>query len=219
MTDPIIATRAYYDERAPDYMDLSKPSDRKVRGWLSEELGAEIVAAFAPTGDVLELACGPGTFTKEIVRYASTLTALDGSARMLDRARAAVSDENVTFIEADVFAWEPDGAYDVVFFGYWVSHVPPDRFDAFWEIVRRALRPGGRVAFVDEDDRSSGNDDIKIVDGSPVATRTLADGRRFDIVKVYWHPDDLERRLRASGWDVDVRRVGDGTLVGEGRPA
>lgn len=219
MSDDLIGSqRIYYDERAEHYMDLSKPSDRLGRGFMSDEMTRSLVNEFAPTGDVLELACGPGTFTREIVRHASSLTVVDGSPRMLDRARAAVGGSNVTFIQADLFAWEADRTFDALFFGFWLSHVPPDRFDDFWTLVRRALRPNGRVAFVDEDDRGAVNDRVSIVDGVPRAPRTLADGRTFDIVKVFWRPDDLERALRASGWDVAVRRVGDTFLYGEGHP-
>ena len=216
--DLIGSQRTYYDERAEHYMDLSKPSDRIGRGYMSDEMTRSLIDEFAPTGDVLELACGPGTFTRDIALHASSLTVVDGSPRMLDRARAAVGDANVTFIEADLFTWEPARTYDAVFFGCWLSHVPPDRFEDFWTLVRRCLRPGDRVGFVDEDDRGAVNDEVSIVDGVPTALRTLADGRTFDIVKVFWRPDDLERALRASGWDVAVRRVGDAFLYGEGRP-
>ena len=218
MSDELVAgTREYYDLRAPDYMDLSKPSDRAVRGWLSEELTAELTDAFAPTGDVLELASGTGAWTKHIVRHARTLTCVDSTARMIERNRETIGErENVRYIEADIFGWTPDRAYDAVLSSAWLSHVPLDRFDAFWELVRAALRPGGRVAFLDEDDRGGTNEPTTDVNGVSVAQRTLADGRTFDIVKVFWRPDELERRLRASGWDIEVRPVGETYLFGSG---
>ncbi|MDP9643727.1 ubiquinone/menaquinone biosynthesis C-methylase UbiE [Actinopolyspora lacussalsi] len=36
---------------------------------------------------MLELACGPGTWTPELARHASTLTAVDSSPEMLRVAR------------------------------------------------------------------------------------------------------------------------------------
>jgi hypothetical protein len=33
----------------------------------------------------------------------------------------------VRFICADLFAWSPERRYDVVFFGFWLSHVPLER--------------------------------------------------------------------------------------------
>ena len=215
MSDEIIAAqRAYYDERAPDYLVKTKPSDRAVRGWFPSALGIELTDAFAPTGDVLELACGTGTSTRGLVRYARTLTCVDGSPRMIERNRAEVGDPSITYVVADLFEWEPDRTYDVVFFAFWLSHVPDDRFDDFWALVRRCLGPGGRVGFIDEDDRAA--EPTRNVDGVAVAQRTLADGRTFDIVKVLWRPDELEARLRDLGWDVTVRPVGETFLFGSG---
>jgi hypothetical protein len=56
----------------------------------------------------------------------------------------------VRFIQADLFAWEPDRRYDVVFFGFWLSHVPPGRFEPFWSLVAGCLKPQGRVFFADD---------------------------------------------------------------------
>lgn len=216
--DIVAAQRAYYDERAPDYLDLTKPSDRAVRGWLPEELGARLIDAFAPTGDVLELACGGGACTRDIVRHARTLTCVDGSPRMLERNRGLLGERaNVRYLEADLFDWTPDRAYDEVIFAFWLSHVPDDRFDAFWDLVQRALVRGGRVAFIDEDDRGGVNEPTRVVDGVSLAERTLADGRTFDIVKVFWRPDELEARLRSIGWNIEVRPVGGTFLFGSGR--
>jgi hypothetical protein len=78
------------------------------------------------------------------------------------------------------------------------------------------LRPGGRVAFVDEDDQARERDDVHIRDGVPLARRTLADGRSFDIVKIFWNADELAARLRDLDWNVPVQRISPGLLVGVG---
>jgi len=135
---------------------------------------------------------------------------------MLAINRERLGDPKVTYVQADLFSWEPDRDYDGVFFGFWLSHVPPASFDEFWALVRQCLAPGGRVVFIDEDDRASGHDDVRLIDGVPVARRTLADGRQFDVVKLFWRPEELESRLRSSGWDITVRRAGDTFLYGEG---
>jgi ubiquinone/menaquinone biosynthesis C-methylase UbiE len=85
-----------------------------------------LVDEFAPTGDVLEIACGSGAFTREIVRHANAVTALDGSPRMIERNRQEVADPRVNYVVADAFTWEPDRAYDAAVFSFWLSHVPPD---------------------------------------------------------------------------------------------
>jgi demethylmenaquinone methyltransferase/2-methoxy-6-polyprenyl-1,4-benzoquinol methylase len=211
----IESQREFYDLRAPDFGDEAMP-DRKVSGHMASKLAAALIDEFAPTGDVLELACGPGAFTRELVRHARTVTAIDGSPRMLERNRREVFGDSVTYVNADIFHWQPERRYDAVFFGFWLSHVPPVTFDEFWTLVRSSLRAGGRLAFVDEDDRGAMNDDIYLVDNVPVAPRTLRDGRRFDVVKVYWDPTELQDRLSSLGWQIAVRRVGETFLYGSG---
>ena len=138
---------------------------------------------------------------------------------MIEINRSRVDNAKVTYVNADIFSWDPERAYDAVFFGFWLSHVPPSAFDEFFALVRTCLAPNGRVAFVDEDDRGAGNDDVHSISDVPAARRTLADGRQFDIVKVFWRPEDLGPWLRSSGWDVTVRRTGETFLYGVGHPA
>jgi SAM-dependent methyltransferase len=211
----IASQREFYDLRAPDFGDETVP-DRRVSGHMAIDQARALVDEFAPTGDVLELACGSGSFTRELVRHARTVTAVDGSPRMLERNRREVDDDRVTYVNADIFDWQPGRRYDAAFFGFWLSHVPPTTFDEFWALVRSSLRAGGRVAFVDEDDRGARNDDVHLVGNVPAAPRTLRDGRTFDVVKVFWDPTELQDRLSSLGWQVAVRRVGETFLYGSG---
>ncbi len=121
---------AYYRAVAGEYLD----------GQLDEPGGDELVAAldeFAPAGDVLELACGPGTWTPQLLRYAATVTAVDASPEMVDLARERVAHDldRLRFVTADLFSWRPDRRYDVVSMGFWISHVPWGRFAEFWSRV------------------------------------------------------------------------------------
>src|SRR5262249_52273482 len=107
----------------------SMPSGRRARCWSSPAARASGPAGWPPPRRV---------------------TAVDASAEMLAINRARVSSPAVSYIEADAFAGEPPvSAFDVVFFSFWLSHVPPKRFDAFWALVRRSLRPGGRFFLID----------------------------------------------------------------------
>jgi ubiquinone/menaquinone biosynthesis C-methylase UbiE len=74
----ITSQREFYDLRAPDFGDETVP-DRRVSGYMPSDLGRVLIDDFSPSGDVLELACGSGGFTRELVRHARTVTAVDAS--------------------------------------------------------------------------------------------------------------------------------------------
>lgn len=190
--------RAYYSEIAPGYEHCAIP------GWSGADL-VEALEAFAPSGDVLELACGTGVWTEQVARSARRLTAVDASPEMLERARARVPESTVTFVQSDIFAWEPDRLYYAVVFGFWLSHVPLERFEEFWGLVDRALGPGGRVFFVDDGFRTP--DEMIPEERAGVVRRTMPDGSTRTIFKVDHDPRELERRLAAIGWRIAVTRA------------
>ena len=199
--------QAYYRARAPEYtetafMDLS---DRTLQ--VAERQLAEVVERFEMAGDVLELACGPGTWTERLARRADTLTAVDGSPEMLALAAAKVRDQGsrVEFVQADLFTWRPERRYDVVFFGFWLSHVPLARFADFWSLVADCLKPQGRVLFIDDAYRTA--DELIEGRGSEVIERRLRDGTAFRAIKVPHTPEELERRLADLGWRISVTPV------------
>ena len=104
-------------------------------------------------------------------------------------------------------------------FAFWMSHVPPSWFEAFWTLVRRALGPGGRVFFVDSlAEQGATARDQAPLDDSGVARRRLNDGREFDIVKVYYEPASLEQRLRGLGWTGRVGASGKHFVYGMVEP-
>lgn len=213
----IESQRRYYDLRAPDYANPDAPADRVHQGEMPPALVSELIDALEPRGDVLELACGTGIFTRELNRHASSLTAVDASPAMLERNGRSAG-PGVTRVCADLFAWQPTDTYDLVFFGFWLSHVPPTFFPSFWSAVRSCLRPGGRAAFIDEDTRGAEKEREHSGGGVPAARRTLRDGRSFDIVKVFWAPPALEESLGDLGWQAEVRSVGDSFYFGTARP-
>jgi hypothetical protein len=57
-----------------------------------------------------------------------------------------------------------------------------------------------------------------VVDGVPLARRSLGDGRALDVIKLFWNADELAARLHAIGWSFDIRLVGDVFMYGVGAP-
>ena len=166
---------------------------------------APLLAAFEGfdiEGDVLELACGPGRWTEKLAERARSLTAIDASPEMIERARARVEGAPVRFVQADLFAWRPQRRYDAVFFGFWLSHVLEDCFAPFWDMVAASLKPSGTVFFVDDNHRS----EAELIEGaaSSVVERRSSDGTPFRAIKVPHQPVELTRRLAGLGWDASV---------------
>lgn len=209
--DQLLAEQAaYYRAVAPEYEEHALPFGG----------GAELSAAldaFRPTGSVLELACGPGIWTGQLLRHATEVTAVDASPEMLSIASARVGRERVRFVRANIFDWRPDRRYDVVFFGFWLSHVPLERFASFWSLVGDCLEPAGRVFFVDDAYRTP----EELIEGEASSTivRRLHDGSAHRAVKVPHRPDELEERLARVGWRVEVRATTTGPFYwGAGSP-
>jgi len=191
--DPLLAEQiAYYRAIAMEYT-VDVDAARAL---------AAALEAYQPAGRVLELACGPGAWTELLLRYATSVTAIDSAPEMLARAKARVGVERVRFIQADLFRWTPDQRYDFVFFGFWLSHVPFDRFESFWSMVADSLAPAGRVFFVDDNDRTP--EELIEGDSATAIRRRLTDGTGFRLVKVPYTPAALEERLERLGWRIRV---------------
>jgi len=230
--------RAYYQARALEYDDWWY---RRNEFDMGDELNAlwdrdqaELVAAFdafAPRGDVLELAGGTGIWTGELLRFADRVTVVDASDASLAINRAKHGDDRVERIVADLFSFTPPRRFDVVFFSFWISHVPEERWSQFWTFVASAVAPGGRVFFLDgarpEHGLANGPEywrvrklaELAALQGasvdSDIAPRTLRDGRAFRVVKRFWEPAVLESDLADLGWTARVHETSWQFMYGE----
>jgi demethylmenaquinone methyltransferase/2-methoxy-6-polyprenyl-1,4-benzoquinol methylase len=204
--------RRFYQARAPEYDEWWRREGRYDRGeQQAEEWNRQVavvdaaLAAFAPTGDVLELAGGTGWWTERLARTADRLSVVDASPEVLALNRERVKRADVEYVTADLFDWHPDRRYDVVFFSFWLSHVPRSRFAAFWSMVRTCLVDEGRVFLIDNrDDPSPAAKDVRdpYVERyeQDLHVRRLNDGSMYRVVKVMYEPDKLASLLEAEGW-------------------
>lgn len=219
-TDALVAAQiAYYRARAreydgevtraiealPGYLELFLAEKSQLEAWLESD---------PPTGHVLEIAAGSGNRTTRLLDHADRVMALDAAPEMLALLRA--KHPGVETIEADIFSWEPPQRYDNIFFGYWLSHVPSGRWVDFWNLIDRALEPGGRVWFMDNAHPDyadmNGPGDWPVAAGLRVAdrvddevqTRTLLDGSQWKMVKRFWRPEQLKAELADLGWSAAV---------------
>lgn len=217
----------YYRARAAEYDEWFF---RKGRYELAPEIKAKwdaevaevraAIDALAPAGPALELAPGTGNWSQQLVQVASSLHAVDAAPEMIDLARAKTGDAtNAVWELADIFKWRPDRRYDLVFTGFFLSHVPPDRLAATVEMIAECLRPGGRFFFVDSQNvPESGAPDHK-EPGGGLAARILNDGRQFTIVKVFYEPHEIERLFARVGIDLHARLTSNFFIYGKGTKA
>jgi len=217
VTDLVGEQKRYYAERAPEYDDwwwrrgrYELPPEALAR-WQADVAEAEArLEAFGPGGSVLELAAGTGIWTRRLVRTAERVVAVDANAETL-----ALNTPEAEHVLADVFAWRVQERFDLVFFSFWLSHVPDARFDEFWATVREALTPGGRVFLVDSGAGDAAHTGTEQADDEE--TRSLSDGRTFRIVKRRWRPEELAARVRPLGFVLELADTANGHfLVGGG---
>lgn len=214
----------YYAARAPEYDDWWERRGEFDTGasfavaWREDvESLHEWLAGQEVHGTVLEIAAGTGNWTGELVRYADRVVALDSSAETLEINRAKNGGERIEFLVADVFSWEPTERFGFVFCGFWLSHVPEDRWEDFWALVSRAVEPDGKVLFVDnahpqhsalgprDGSLTNPHHDLTPSDRPNwLQRRAIADGSTFQVVKRYWWPTELEEGLARVGFSARV---------------
>ena len=195
----------YYRARAAEYDATSMPEGDPFAADADRIRAA--LRAFEPRGRVLELAAGTGQWTGLLAEFADELVATDASPEMLELNAARVGNPSIRYEVADAFAMEPTHDRDVVFFGFFLSHVPPSRFESFWDRLEGLMAPAGRVFFVDEGRHFLWREDW-LDEAAGVVRRPLADGTVHRAVKVLWRADDLAGRLADLGWEASVTDEG-----------
>jgi len=118
-----------------------------------EVFGQAAIEAAAPATNerVLDVGCGAGASSRALaarVGAGGQVLGVDISEPLIDRARTlARQDTPALFQVADASSAElPEGAFDILFSRFGVMFF--DDPTAAFAHMRRALRPGGRVAFV-----------------------------------------------------------------------
>jgi 2-polyprenyl-3-methyl-5-hydroxy-6-metoxy-1,4-benzoquinol methylase len=98
---------------------------------------------------VLDVACGHGRVTRELARLGATVTGVDLSRNLLDRAEAieAADPLGVEYVHANVAALDqvPAASVDAVVCNFGLSDI--DDLDGALTTVSRVLRPAGPFVF------------------------------------------------------------------------
>ena len=208
---------AYYRARAGEYDQWFFRQGRYDRGepwnrlWFDEvEALRREVESLPRCETVLELACGTGIWTERLCRIGNRVTALDASPEVIEINRGKLPGAPVDYRREDLFQWQPETQYDLVFCAFWLSHVPPGELDGFLARLHRAAKPGAAVFAIDSlpDDASSAAGAEPKDPSRTLERRELNDGRQFQIVKVYYQPRELEAAFARHGLRVQAGVTG-----------
>jgi ubiquinone/menaquinone biosynthesis C-methylase UbiE len=206
---------AYYNERAPEYEEAytlgtgtASITDPKV---FTTEIAtlAGIVSGFG-NGHLLDLACGTGYWLPHYIPNCSRVTLFDQSENMLAecerRASALGVAHRCALIRGDVFHYDfTSDAYDCTLIGFLLSHLSEADEAVVFEVVRRCLRPSGRLLILDSawtELRARFNQKEERQE------RRLKDGTRFEIYKRYLDRQDIARWEEKYRLNVRIEHFG-----------
>jgi demethylmenaquinone methyltransferase/2-methoxy-6-polyprenyl-1,4-benzoquinol methylase len=216
------AVRRMFDRIAPVYDAMNRTMTAGLdRRW--RRLTAEAVVR--PGDRVLDACCGTGDLAVAAARAGGTVTGLDFSERMLERAQRKAPE--LDWVRGDLLAMPfDDAAFDAATVGFGVRNV--EDLERGLRELRRVLRPGGRLGIL-EITRPRGPlaffyrvwfDGVvpligKLLPGGSAYTYLPASVRRFP------GPEELAGLMRDAGFgDVDFRLLAGGIValhVGTGR--
>jgi|SRR5215472_182265 len=175
-------------ERFTATADVFAENARITRTAAAERLAERVTAGLANVKNLLaiDLACGPGTYTRPLAARVARAIGVDLTAAMVEKARAEASRDGITNIEfvcADLYALPfADGFAGIVSCGYAIHHMT-DPARALAEMAR-VLQPGGRLAITDiivpeGCDGAIQNAIERVRDPSHTNTQSLASVRAF----------------------------------------
>jgi SAM-dependent methyltransferase len=183
MSESACSLGDYYRERAAEYDAVyAKPERQQDQARLRELLPGLVAGQ-----RVLEVAAGTGYWTQYLATTAAAITATDLNAETL--AIAAQRDygpAEVSLRVADAFRLDRlPGEFDVVFCGFWWSHVARADVQRFLTGLRDRVGPGTRLILLDNRYVPGSNHPITRTgpDGDTYQQRELADGRQYEVLK------------------------------------
>lgn len=194
----------YYAKRASEYERIyARPERQHDLAGLKERVRKMLAGR-----RVLELACGTGYWTEVYAPVAREVLAVDVNQEVLDIARAKdYPAGRVEFVQGDCYAPPDSGRrHDALFAGFWWSHVPLQRLDAFLASAVSKVAPRALVAFIDNRYVEGSSTPVarRDAEGNGYQLRTLDDGSRHEVLKNFPAESELIKRTVKRGWGANV---------------
>lgn len=193
----------YYARRAAEYERIfTKPERQHDLAALRARIGKMFTGR-----RVLELACGTAYWTPLIAAAAENVVALDVNQEVLDIGKTkSLNKNNVIFTLGDAYNPPLHPECNALFAGFWWSHVPLARLDAFLESATKAVAPGSLLAFLDNRyvEGSSTPLSRRDAEGNTYQARKLDDGSSHEVLKNFPAEGELIQRASRHGWGANV---------------
>jgi ubiquinone/menaquinone biosynthesis C-methylase UbiE len=183
MTSDTCYLGEYYRQRAAEYDEVYLKPERQDDLAQLRQLLPPLVAGRR----VLEIAAGTGYWTAVLATSAASVTATDLNAETI--AIAAQRDygtADVRLLTADAFQLGAvPGDFDVVFCGFWWSHILRADIPRFLAGLRARVAPGASLVLLDNRHVPGSNHPVTRTgrDGDTYQERRLADGRSYEVLK------------------------------------
>jgi SAM-dependent methyltransferase len=196
---------AYYRQRAGEYDAVYRKAERQ------RDLAAlrALLPALTAGRRILEVAAGTGYWTEVIAPGAASVTATDLSPETLAvAARRDYGAAQVRLLTADAYQLnQVQGNFDLVFCGFWWSHIPRARIAQFLAGVSLRAGPGTTLVLLDNVYVPGSNHPITRTspDGDTYQQRRLLDGREYEVLKNF--PDRSQLAADLRPWAGSFRRM------------
>jgi SAM-dependent methyltransferase len=192
----------YYADRAAEYDEVYRKPERQADLARLKQLLPPLVAGKR----VLEIAAGTGYWTQVLAGTAAEIMATDLNAETI--AIAAQRDYDpapVALRTADAYRLDTvPGEYDLVFCGFWWSHIVRADIPRFLAGVRERTGAGVQLLLVDNRYVPGSNHPISRTgpDGDTYQERRLADGREYEVLKNFPSREQLAADLEPAATDL-----------------
>jgi SAM-dependent methyltransferase len=144
---PILSQTAHQHHPPESAAEYAKVLDDPARdAWQKPH---EVILALKLTGleTVADIGSGTGYFANRLAHHARRVFAVDIDARLLEISLKTAPGNVTPVLASPEDPRLPDGASDVIFFCDVVHHI--ENRAAYFEKVKQALKPGGRVVVID----------------------------------------------------------------------